>query len=704
MSNDSQSMAIDFGGEARHLYESASKQVQTDAAPILEFLSRGFTITWFREHRPRVWVALVKPHDHVADYFTLPKEYVLIGHGFPNDFQQRTLLAEPPQDVAYRVDDRVRFVASAAPMMRAACAAWATQRRIAVVPLDPARDFTPDSGTAQLYELLATSLWRRDVFDDPEPVANAAEFFGRELIVQQIVTKTYLGQLSAIFGLRKIGKTSLIRRVRDLLDSDRSSLSATALVQCNATRVKAGRWFVVLLDLLEGWASAINHRAAEVGSKSQARAAKLPALFGSGKPMPTDALIADAFQKDVEKLLKAARTVATHAEASHVRLVALFDEADELYPQRTDAGYWREDYFALWNSLQTLKRGGDDPSEVVYILGGVNPAGVEAGALVGRPNPLFELSRLFLKPLTEKESRELLTGLGARVGLAFDEEAMASAFAITGGHPWLLRKLGSQIHQIEGSGSSKVVVTRPMVERVFARTRRSFYQHVEWILSHLRDVAPDEYRLLHDIAVGGKDRYLSEWRDVTFRETFAEHLAQYGILRFDEDVPAITIGLVRDALAQPSTEGFREQKAQIREAGDTLESMIRARLVADVRRERTPEEAVDFVVSTVPRDAKNRPKDREQLRALGNSAGMQALVESLNWGDYLLVLGNPDACIVWSGPQMEHEDRIQLIRRTVESIHLARHNNDAELRSAIDKHGFEVLWRDIARVREMLSQ
>jgi hypothetical protein len=696
-------MPIDFGGEAKQAFDLTSPQVQADARPVLEFLSTGFTVTWFREHGSRVWVALVKPHVNIGDYFTLPMEYVVIGHGFATDFQQRTLLAEPPKEIAFRVDDRVRFVASAAPMMRAACAAWATQRRIAVVPLDPSRDFEAGTGTAQLYDVLATSLWRRDVFDDPEPVANPTEFFGREITVQQIVTKTYLGQLSAIFGLRKIGKTSLIRRVRDLLDSDTSAVNASALVQCNATRIKAGRWHVVLNDLLQTWAQAINARAESVDSRSQARPAKLPALLGSGKPAPTDAAIADAFQRDVEKLLKVARSVAKHAEAPHVRLIALFDEADELYPHRSDAGYWKEDYFALWNTLQTLKRGGDDPGEIVYILGGVNPAGVEAGSLSGRPNPLFELSRVFLKPLAGEESKELLIGLGSRVGLSFDDEAMNAAFAITGGHPWLLRKLGSQIHQSEGGGS-RIVVTRATVDRVFARTRRSFYQHVEWILSHLREVAPDEYRLLSDIAVGGKDRYLSEWRDTTFRETFAEHLVQYGVLRFDGDVPVITIGLVRDALIRPAPDDYPEQKARVREAGDAIETMIRARLVADIRNNRNTDEAVNFLVNAIPREAKNRPKDREQLRRLGATAGMQALVEALNWGDYLLLLANPDASISWSGGQVPHEERIELIKRTVDTIHLARHNNDAELRALIGGNGFDSLWRDIVTVREMLSQ
>lgn len=200
-------MPISFGGDASHLYEEASRQTKADAAPVLDYLSTGFTVTWFREHERRVWIALLKPQPNISDYFTLPLEYVLIGHGHPHDFQQRTLLAEPPEDIAYRVDGRVRFVASGASMMKAACAAWATERRIAVVPIDTGRDIVPGAGAQQLYELLANSLWRRDVFDEPEPVTDPAEFFGRELTVSELVTKTYLGQLSAIFGLRKIGKT-----------------------------------------------------------------------------------------------------------------------------------------------------------------------------------------------------------------------------------------------------------------------------------------------------------------------------------------------------------------------------------------------------------------------------------------------------------------------------------------------------------------
>jgi hypothetical protein len=696
-------LSIEFGGDADVPFNRATLPTKDDARPVLEFLSAGFTVTWFQERSPRLWLALIKPQPNISDYFSLGMEYLLIGHGFPNDFQQRTLLAEPPSDIAFRVDPRVRFVSSNAPMMRAACAAWAVQNRQAIVPIDRIVQRTDADATAELYELLSQSLWHRDVFDDSEPVTDPSEFFGRELVVQELVSRAYLGQLSAIFGLRKVGKSSLLRRVKELLDADSLTFSVTALVLCNATRIKSGRWSVILGDLLHAWADGLNRRARRLDLKTEVREGKLATLLQPGKPAPTDAQLADAFQKDFQKLLKAAGSVAAAAGASDIRLIALFDEADELYPHRTDSGYWRDDYFALWNTLQTIKRGLDIPSQLVYMLGGVNPSGVESGALLSRPNPLFELSTIYLKPLTLAEARSLMVGIGTRVGLSFEEGALTAAYEISGGHPWLLRKLGSQVHRSEQSSPSKRVISESVVRRVFERTKRTFYQHVEWILQHLRTVAPDEYRLLRDIAVGGKDRYLSEWKDERFRETFAEHLFQYGIVSLTNDVPSISVGLIRDAFSQPTPTDLSEQKARLREAGEDLEASIRLRITSDVARDRTVEEAVSFIVEAIPKEAKNRPKTRQELRELGLSAGLRALVDALNWGDYLLVLSHEKSGVTWSGKPLTTTERVALLEETVKMIHLARHNNDSELQQVFQTVGFDGAMRKINAAQEMLG-
>lgn len=581
-------MTIDISPEARVLFDHSQDQTRQDAAPVFEFLSAAFRITWFRESGPRLYLAILKPKEPVASHFALDHEYFLVGHGFPADFHQRTLLAEPPREETYRLDSRIRFVASPAPTMRTACAAWAAQRRIAVIPIDvgPLLAAGSHDRVEALLKLLGQSLWRRDVFDDSEPITDPAEFFGRELPVQELLTRTTLGQPTAVFGLRKIGKSSLLKRVQQLLAGDPAMVVASAFIQCNAARFRSGRWWNVLQEVQSQWLTALAGCAKASGSSVQPAAKKLSQLLRDGA-VPEDSKVGEAFERDFDKLLRAGRQIAADSRGRGVRFVAIFDEVDSVYPKGSAPDYWTSDYFTLWDSLQSLKRGLDDPSELVYVLGGVNPAPVERGSLMGRPNPLFELGVSFLRPLPLSESRALLTGLGSRAGLAFDVSAQERIHAVTGGHPWLLRKLGSKIHLTYNDRGAIRAITAEDVDRVFQRTKRAFYAHIDWILDHLKQVAPDEHRLLIDIAVGGRDKYLVEWAEESFRDVFAEHLSRYGLLRFDGEVPELEIGLIREAVTQPAASTFPEQKKQLREAVDQLESAIRNRLSLDLARDRS---------------------------------------------------------------------------------------------------------------------
>lgn len=693
---------LNFASDAKTWYDRASTATQLDAEPVLTFLSPAFSITWFRERGHRIWMAIIKPSEKVAEHFALSMEYVLIGHGFPTDFQQRTLLADPPAELQYRVDSRIRFVASAAPLMRATCAAWAAQKKIAIIPVD-AQSLNLEGALQHTYDILTNSLWRRDVFDDSEPITDAAEFFGRQQAVQELATKAFLGQPTAVFGLRKIGKSSLLRRVQGLLDVDAGHLVATTLLLCNSTRLKAGRWWTVLVELLNGWSRTLELRAAALGSPVRPRVAKLAELITEGRRLGDPSAVAEAFEYDFSRLVRAAKQIQRDKGLGDLRLVAVFDEVDHFYPHLPDSGYWAEDYFFLWNTLQALKRGLSDPAEVVYTIGGVNPAGVEAGSLRGKPNPLFEMSRLFLGPLLLKESRELLMGLGSRVGFVFDDGAIDRCYEITGGHPWLLRKLGSKIHKAYSDRSERMLVTAGQVTRTFQRTKRDFYAHIDWILNHLRDVAPDEFRLLRDISVGGRDKYLSDWSDQGFRDTFADHLFEYGLVRFTDDRPEVALGLVRDALTLPAASSLSEQKKQLREAIDLFESTIRSRLRTDLGAALGLGAVVDAIVEAVPKEATNRSLGREQLRGVGENGGLQALVENLNWSDYLILLDKFHSQIRWSGQPIDADERMARIKEVVKFLHLVRHNNDSELHKIILDRGFDTVYRELTMVHEMVA-
>src|SRR4051794_35421022 len=80
------SVQIDFVGDAWASFNKASTVTKDDARPVLDFLSSGFQTTWFQERSPRLWLALLKPKERVRDHFLLSMEYLLIGHGFPQDF------------------------------------------------------------------------------------------------------------------------------------------------------------------------------------------------------------------------------------------------------------------------------------------------------------------------------------------------------------------------------------------------------------------------------------------------------------------------------------------------------------------------------------------------------------------------------------------------------------------------------------------
>lgn len=295
-----------------------------------------------------------------------------------------------------------------------------------------------------------------------------------------------------------------------------------------------------------------------------------------------------------------------------------------------------------------------------------------------------------------------MVGLGSRCGLSFESQALERIYSITGGHPWLLRKLGSKIHREDPTRSAVKSVTRIDVDRVFQRTRRAFFSHVDWIVNHLKDVAPEEFKLLKDIAQGGEERYWDEWRDVAFRETFAAHLEAYGLVTFEGDIPAIGIELVKDALIAPIAQVFPEQKVQLREAADSLEATIRIRLITDLSHNKTVAEAVEAVVSAIPKEAKNRPKTRDQLRELGLEAGMRALVESLNWGDYMTLMKRLGEEVGWAANSLTLDDRLSRLDAAIELLHLARHNNDAELKRVIAEKSYESVYRQVREANDLL--
>ena len=70
-----------------------------------------------------------------------------------------------------------------------------------------------------LRRLLLNRLYTRDLYDLRVATTRSADFFGRRSTVDDLADEVVIGNSQiGVFGLRKIGKTSLINRVTDIVN------------------------------------------------------------------------------------------------------------------------------------------------------------------------------------------------------------------------------------------------------------------------------------------------------------------------------------------------------------------------------------------------------------------------------------------------------------------------------------------------------
>ena len=96
-------------------------------------------------------------------------------------------------------------------------------RDLSLIPLDRAtmKAALSDESAADVL-LQALNLWlgRGDVFDERNPISDSAAFFGRGPLIHQLLNKILNRQNFGLYGLRKMGKTSLIFQLREGLPSN----------------------------------------------------------------------------------------------------------------------------------------------------------------------------------------------------------------------------------------------------------------------------------------------------------------------------------------------------------------------------------------------------------------------------------------------------------------------------------------------------
>lgn len=255
-----------------------------------------------------------------------------------------------------------------------------------------------------------------DPYDVRNPVAGAFSFFGREALVETLWRRIADGRPVGIFGLRKLGKSSLLSALRDRAEFP------VAVV--NLQSLGRNRLHGLYERILRYWGQWVQARYDELAWHP-------PTI---DKNDPTDEFVAATLDlleqlKDVQK---------------EARLGIFLDEVEIVVPRRDGSGPSLTHYLRLFRTLRGLV---DEDGRVSLVVASLNPAINRINVWDGEQNPTFSLfQEINLPPLTQAHSEQMVRNIGAQIGLVYSEKSLAAIYELSGGHPFLARQLCSLLY------------------------------------------------------------------------------------------------------------------------------------------------------------------------------------------------------------------------------------------------------------------
>lgn len=277
-----------------------------------------------------------------------------------------------------------------------------------------------------------------DPYNVHHPVFDVLNFFGREGLANDLIEQMNTGQSIGLFGLRKIGKSSLMRYMQGLMPCPTARLDLQAGIELTGLYER----------LLHSW-----------GNEAMTR-------FGTDLGLSDTNLDIGDPTTEFVKITQATldRMASINLEA---RLAIFLDEIELVMPGPAATQAALEQYLSLTRTLRGLVQ---EDGRILLMVAGIDPT-INRVSRLGEEqnqNPFFMLLReLYLPPLFELDCIQMIRNIGTQVKLSYSEEAATYIAQMSGGHPYLARQLCSlaytQRHQQPGE------VTRSAMQQAVER-------------------------------------------------------------------------------------------------------------------------------------------------------------------------------------------------------------------------------------------
>jgi hypothetical protein len=376
----------------------------------------------------------------------------------------------------------------------------------------------PRSGSSEdmatmIQNGLLQRLAKRNLYDETLPVTGR-DFFGRSQLIQQLSEELRQGNVCGVYGLRKTGKTSLIKELGERFQAPNSEKRIFVLLDLEALPTDPGR---VQREFLEDLRASllVEFRKRDV------------------RRLELGDLSAGATSGEFRRALRA--SLADCAE-KNIQVVVALDEVESLVGDAKDVQRRERDFVPeLLGMLRSLVQ---ETAELNVMLSGITSAVTERDELYGRENPLFSWAKsLYVPPMGKAEIDALTVEVGSRMAVRWEPDAVNLLSELSGGHVFLHRTLATKVVADMPLDIARRVVTVNNVVEARTPWRADVLGRLRTMWMSAERYYPTECDLLSAISLDASDS--NELSSVYVSET--NRLIQLDLLRKSES-GALTLG------------------------------------------------------------------------------------------------------------------------------------------------------------------
>lgn len=499
------------------------------------------------------------------------------------------------------------------------------------------KELENEISTEFLQNRMRTFLYERDLFGVASPLRDDNLFFGKDRsnTISELYGKYQQGEHGGLFGLRRIGKTSILNLLRRRVEQN-----GGVAIYFDCTKYHHLRWNSLLHQIVK-----------EIYEKYSVGAAETPVGFLDESFLLDDS--EERYAEEKASLSFEADLKLLHHHLKNRRILLLFDEIEQISYGTSPSKSWckENDSLYFWQTLRAISQ--TDNGIFSFVITGVNPKCIEDSKINDHPNPIFNvLVPQYITLFDYGDVKSMVSNIGGHLGLQFEEEIFTKLIDDYGGHPFLTRQVCSKINAevLERKEVRPYKVSKYSYDKQASEYQTKMEAVIQQILGVLEDYYPSEYNLLKILALDGSDAFKSK---LPFGDSSIAHLLGYCLIKREQEdyfirIRTIAVYLNEKHKYEKKIDDLSEKRARISMRRSAIEEKLRNLIQANLTL-KYGKKAKEHMISM----AKKATTDQNQEARLQGKALKDAMQEL--YFSQLKVLLIKD----WSSYQSLFPDRVK---------------------------------------------